>query len=121
MKQTTGPLLDRAAILLSGLCIVHCLAGALVVAGLTLASGWMRHEVHAVGLALALPLAAVALWRGFRMHGRWAVMATGLVGIGLMSASLFVDHGARWEIILSVAGVSVLAAAHLWNIQAVRR
>ncbi|GGI76731.1 hypothetical protein GCM10007973_11990 [Polymorphobacter multimanifer] len=121
MKTGKNSNLDRAAILLSGLCLVHCLAGALLVAGLTLAGGWMSHDVHAIGLALALPLAAVALWRGFRLHGRVAVLLLGAAGIGLMAASVFMEHAEHAELTLSVAGVIVLALAHLWNMQAVRR
>ncbi|WP_416908365.1 MAG: MerC domain-containing protein [Polymorphobacter sp.] len=121
MKTIRPHLLDRAAILLSGLCLVHCLAGALLVASLTLVGGWMSHEVHSIGLMLALPLAVVALWRGVQAHGRWGVVAVGVVGIALMSASLFPDHGDALEIWLSVTGVLVLAAAHFWNMRAARR
>lgn len=114
-------LLDRAAIFLSGLCLVHCLAGALLVAGLAVAGGWLSHDVHVFGLMMALPLAAVALWRGVQIHRRWLVVGLGGLGIGLMAASVFAAHGQRFEIAMSVAGVSVLALAHIWNMRAVRR
>lgn len=121
MSNDRNPVLDRAAILLSSLCLVHCLAGALLLSGLALAGGWMSHDVHAIGLALALPLAAVALWRGFRLHRRMAVLLLGGAGIVLMAASVFSEHAQHAELFLSVAGVSILAAAHVWNLQAVRR
>ncbi len=121
MKTVKNSSLDRAAILLSGLCLVHCLAGALFVAGLTLAGGWMSHDVHAIGLGLALPLAAVALWRGYRLHQRAAILAAGAAGIAMMAVSVFVAHGDEAELTLSVIGVIVLALAHFWNMQAVKR
>jgi hypothetical protein len=121
MKVSDSSLLDRAAILLSGFCLVHCLAGALLVASLTVAGGWLSHDVHAVGLLVALPLAVVALWRGMQIHGRWEVVALGAVGIVLMATSLFAAHGERFEIGASVAGVIVLALAHFWNMRASRR
>lgn len=107
--------------LLSAICLVHCLGGALLLATLSVAGGWLSHELHAIGLAVAMPLAAVALWRGVQLHGRWDVVALGALGIGLMAGSLFAAHGARAELWLSVLGVSVLAAAHVWNMRAVRR
>jgi len=121
MKASDSSLFDRAAILLSGLCLVHCLAGALLVAGMTVLGGWLSHDVHAVGLLVALPLAVVALWRGMQIHGRWEVVGLGAFGIGLMAASLFAAHGERFEIGASVAGVIVLALAHVWNMRASRR
>lgn len=90
-------------------------------AGLTVAGGWLSHDVHAVGLMMALPLAAVALWRGLQIHGRWGVIGLGVLGIALMAASVFAAHGQRAEIAMSVIGVSILAAAHIWNMRAVRR
>lgn len=121
MRPSDSTLLDRAAIVLSGLCLVHCLAGALLVASLTVAGGWLSHDVHAVGLLVALPLAVVALWRGVQIHGRWQIVVLGILGIGLMATSLFLVHGERFEIGVSVAGVIVLALAHFWNMRAIRR
>lgn len=108
------------AILLSGLCLVHCLLGALIVSSIALAGDMLGHEVHVIGLGLALPLALVALWRGLRVHGQLGVLLLGVVGIGLMAASLFVDHAAALEVWFSVGGVMILAAAHIWNMRAVR-
>jgi hypothetical protein len=115
-----SPVLDRLAIFLSGLCLVHCLLGAMLLSGLALAGGMLGHDVHVVGLALALPLAAVALWRGLRVHGRLGILLVGIVGIGLMAASVFMAHGGSLEMALSVGGVIVLALAHVWNLRAVR-
>lgn len=120
MRENDTSVLDRAAIALSGICLVHCLAGALLLASLSVAGGWLSHDVHAIGLAFALPLAAVALWRGMRLHGRWAIALLGAAGIGLMAGSLLAGHAQRYELMLSIAGVSVLAIAHLWNMRASR-
>jgi hypothetical protein len=121
VNRPHSPLLDRLAILLSGLCLLHCLLGALLLSGLVVAGGMLSHDVHVVGLALALPLAAVALWRGVRVHGRLGVLLTGACGILLMAASVFAVHAGDLEMALSVSGVVVLALAHVWNLRAVRR
>ena len=70
MPQRANSLLDRLAIGLSGLCLLHCMAGFVLLSLFALSGDWLDHRVHVVGLVLAMPLAAVALWRGFRQHGR---------------------------------------------------
>ena len=120
MPKRFSSLLDKSAMMLSGLCIVHCFGGALLATFVAASSGWLGHHVHLVGLALALPLAGVALWRGVRVHGRVGVAVLGALGIVLMAISIFAVHGSVMEIVLSVVGVSMLAGAHLWNIRASR-
>jgi hypothetical protein len=120
MTQRLSSLLDKSAMTLSGLCLIHCLAGTLVLTLFAASSEWFSHNVHLYGLALALPLAAVALWRGVMVHGRIGVALLGASGIGLMAASLFIAHGGSGEVLLSVLGVILLATAHLWNLRASR-
>ena len=120
MPQRFSSFLDKSAITLSGLGLVHCLAGALVLTVFAASSEWLDHDVHLVGLAIALPLAAVALWRGVAAHGQIGVAVLGIAGIGLMTASLLIGHGGRGEILLSVVGVALLGAAHYWNLRAKR-
>lgn len=120
MTQRFSSLLDKSAMTLSGLCLVHCLAGTLVLAVFAAGSEWLNHDLHLVGLLVALPLAAVALWRGVAVHGRIGVAVLGAVGITLMAASLVVGHGAAGEILLSVIGVALLGLAHWWNLRASR-
>jgi hypothetical protein len=120
MSDRFSTLLDKSAMTLSGLCLVHCLAGAVLLTTLAAGSEWLGHKVHLVGLAIALPLAAVALWRGVAAHGRIGVAVLGAGGIALMAASLFIAHGGRGEILLSVTGVALLGLAHFWNLRASR-
>ena len=109
--------IDRSALGLSGLCLLHCLAGAVLLSVLSIGGGLLSHTVHAWGLALALPVAAFGLWRGCRLHARWQVIALGTIGLALMLASLFVPHGAFIEIASSVLGVGMLGTAHLLNLR----
>ena len=120
MPQRFSSLLDKSAMTLSGLCLVHCLAGTLMLTVFAASGDWLGHNVHLVGLALALPLAAVALWRGVLVHGRMGIAVLGAAGIASMAASLFIVHGGAGEILLSVVGVTMLGAAHLWNLRAAR-
>lgn len=120
MPQRFSSLLDKSALTLSGLCLVHCLAGTLILTVFAASGDWLGHNVHLVGLLLALPMAAIALWRGVRLHGRIGVAVLGTLGIALMATSLVISHGDIAEVVLSVIGVSLLAAAHFWNLRASR-
>jgi hypothetical protein len=120
MPQRFSSLLDKSAMTLSGLCLVHCLAGSLVLTVFAAGSGWLGHDVHLIGLMIALPLAAFALWRGVAVHHKIGVAVLGAAGIALMTVSLFVGHGDAAEILLSVVGVTLLGLAHWWNLTASR-
>ncbi|MFZ4381322.1 MAG: MerC domain-containing protein [Sandarakinorhabdus sp.] len=120
MKPVPGTLLDRFAIGLSGLCLLHCMAGFVMLSLFALTGDLLDHRVHVVGLALAMPLAAVALWRGWRKHGRSWIGGMGLAGLAVMAASLAVDHGDIAEMLVSVAGVMLLALAHWRNMRALQ-
>jgi hypothetical protein len=107
--------LDRLAIGLSGLCMVHCLAtavflGLLASAGGLLGSPW----IHEVGLTLAMLLGAVALGRGIFEHGFMMPSAVGGLGLGVMAGALTMPHDGT-EALYTVIGVSVLALGHRLN------
>ena len=109
--------LDRAGVLLSGLCLVHCLAGLGLVGVLGLGGGvLLAPQWHEAGLALALVIGALGLGLGFVRHRDGVTLALGMAGLGLMALALAVGHGAR-EAILTIAGVSLVASAHIRNLR----
>ncbi len=117
MARTFHNAFDRIAIGLSGLCLVHCLFGALFVAILSASgSALFGHEVHKWGLAVAVPLAIVGLVGGAMSHGRWQAVAVGGFGIGAMAGALLSGHGPR-EVILTVLGVLLVGIAHALNLR----
>jgi hypothetical protein len=120
MSERPSSLLDRIAIGLSGLCLLHCMAGFVLLGLFALSSDWLDHRVHVVGLMMAMPLAAVALWRGWRRHGRLPIGLLGAAGLVVMAASLLVAHGETTEMLVSMVGVSLLAFAHWQNLKALR-
>ena len=80
--------MDRLAIGLGGLCLVHCLASAVFVAMLASAGGLLLHPaVHEVGLMLAIALGVIALGRGVLSHGFMMPSAVG-GSLGVMAGSL---------------------------------
>ena len=110
-----APSLDRLAMGLSGLCVVHCLATSMLLALMSAAGGVLGSPVfHEVGLALAILLGAVALGRGAMAHGRLLPTAIGSLGVGVMTGALSVPHGGE-ETLFTILGVALLAGAHLLN------
>ncbi|MFN3517419.1 MAG: MerC domain-containing protein [Novosphingobium sp.] len=120
MRQTMlqiRQMLDRAGILLSGLCLVHCLAGLLLVAGLGLGGqALFAPEIHRIGLGLAIAVGSVTLAMGMIRHSNPVPLQAGAAGIGLMTVALFVGHGVP-EAVLTILGVALLAWAHLRNLR----
>lgn len=114
-RRSAGGVLDRAAIMLSGLCVVHCLATTVVVALLASAGGLLLDpRIHETGLVLAVLLGAIALGSGYRAHRATAPLLLGGCGLALMAIGLFVPHGLA-ETGTTIAGVSILAIGHLRN------
>lgn len=117
MPQRVSFWIDRSAIGLSGLCLVHCLVGTLFLAALSAGgSAYFGHSIHQVGLAVAMPLAILGLATGIRRHGRWLVAAIGGLGIAFMAGALWSVHGGS-EALYTMTGVVLVAAAHLLNIR----
>lgn len=118
MAQMTIPFsrLDRVAIALSGLCVVHCLATAVIIGLLASAGGLLGSPViHEAGLAVAMVFASIALGRGILEHGFMLPSAIGGLGLGVMAGSLTLPHSGT-EVAYSVAGVMILALGHRLNL-----
>ena len=107
--------LDRMAITLSGLCMVHCLATAVALGLLASAGGMLGSPwIHEVGLTLAMMLGALALGRGVYVHGFMMPSAVGGLGLGVMAGALTMPHDGT-EAMYTVVGVAVLALGHQLN------
>lgn len=107
--------LDRLAIGLSALCLVHCLTTAVLVIALSSVGGWLVHPaVHEIGLMIAVGLAAIALGRGVLRHGYMLPAAIGGLGIGVMAGATAVPHGPM-ETVYTILGVAIVALGHDLN------
>ena len=111
--------IDRMAIGLSGLCVVHCVASAVLVAMLASAGGVLLDPAfHEVGMMLAIGLGMFGLGRGIVEHGFMMPSAIGGLGLGVMAGGLTIGHGGVGTI-YSVVGVLILAQGHDLNRRAV--
>jgi hypothetical protein len=107
--------LDRMAIGLSGVCVVHCVATAVLLALVSAAGGMLGSPlVHEVGLVLAMLMGMVALGRGLVEHGFMMPSAIGSLGLGVMAGALTLPHDGSEEL-FTVVGVVILALGHRLN------
>jgi len=116
--------LDGTAVVLSGLCLVHCLALPLIVVGLPFLSGFSEGHLHAQMLVVVLPLSIIALGIGFRRHHDSRVIVAGAIGMLLLTIGGTIAHS-QYGIVadrsLTVLGALTLAAAHFYNSALSRR
>lgn len=119
MLQSIG--VDRLAIGLSGLCAVHCLASAVLVALAASAGGLLlAPEVHEVGLSIAILFGALALGRGVLQHGFLMPISIGALGLGVMAGAVSLPHDGSGETLFTLVGVALLALGHDLNQRAGR-
>ena len=111
----TDTRLDRWAIGLSGLCLVHCMASAVLFAVLASAGGMLLHPAfHEIGLVLAIGFGAIALGRGVVDHGYMMPSAVGSLGLGVMAGAMTLHHDGG-ETLWTLIGVAILALGHDLN------
>jgi hypothetical protein len=118
--------LDRLGIILSGICIVHCLALPLLLAALPFLGDSILggHGFHEWLLLAVLPVSLVALSFGYRRHGDANVLWLGGIGLALLS---FATYGYRliglsedWERGISIVGGLIHAGGHVLNFRRTR-
>jgi hypothetical protein len=111
--------LDRLAICLSGLCLVHCIASAVFVAFLAAGGSFLLDPLfHEVGMSIALVLGLVGFGRGIVKHGFMLPASIGGLGLGVMAGSLVIGHE-NGGTLYSILGVLIVALGHDLNRRAV--
>lgn len=109
--------LDRAGVVLSSLCAVHCVLGLVIVAGLGLGGGLLLDPIiHRVGLLAATVIAGTAIGVGALQHRRAAPFVVAMTGLSFMGGGLAVQHGVE-EAVLTVIGVALVALGHMLNVR----
>jgi hypothetical protein len=113
---------DRIAVLVSGLCLAHCVATIAFVALLSSAGGmFLNPLIHEIGLGIAIALGFFALGRGVLDHGYIMPVAIGSLGLGMMMGAITIGHENghdSLEVLYTMLGVGFLALAHDLNYRA---
>lgn len=109
--------LDRLGVMLSCLCLIHCVAGLVLVAGLGMGATYLLNpDIHRFGLVLATVVAGVAIGIGAIRHRRAGPFVVAMTGLSFMGGALAVGHGYE-EAVLTVIGVILVAAGHILNLR----
>jgi hypothetical protein len=117
-KSKSTSWLDGAAVGLSALCLIHCLALPLLVAGLPFLAQFSEGHLHAQMLIVVLPLSSIALALGFRHHHSRLIASTGIVGMVILTIGATIAHeqlGIIADRAFTIVGALVLATAHFYN------
>ena len=116
--------LDKLAILLSGVCLVHCLLAPVILTLLPIFSlSAMVEDVlfHKLMLWLVLPCSFFALIIGCRKHRRWPIAVSGFLGMALLVVVAFLGHdflSINAEKVATTFGGLILAFSHYLNYRA---
>lgn len=108
-------LADGAAIGISMLCLVHCLAvPTLLALAPWLVPGFMEDEsFHIAAVMIALPVSVIALAGSLQARPMIVVLAG--MGLALLLAGAFVEEESL-EVSITVSGALLVALAHLRNL-----
>ena len=120
MDNSSGSseVLDKVAVTLSGLCLVHCLALPFLVVILPFSGLFSDDHLHMQMLVLVIPVSVVALALGFRRHRRLGVILAGVTGLLIITLGGTIAHehyGLITDRLLTVAGSLILAFTHYRN------
>jgi len=116
--------LDKLAISLSAVCLVHCLLTPALLTLLPIVSSTLLLEdalFHKFLLWLILPTSSIALFLGCRKHKQFSIAFCGIVGMSILVAVAFFGHelfGIAAEKIATSIGGLILAASHFLNFRA---
>ena len=110
--------MDRVAMTLSALCLLHCLLLPIFIAALPLLAQFNETHFHAQLLLVVIPVSLIAFGFGYPRHRNKTIVAWGLAGIAIMSVGGTVAHdnfGTLADTALTIAGSLILATSHFFN------
>ena len=115
---TSSGLLDKIAVTLSSLCLLHCLALPLLIVVLPVLSEFDDVNFHFQMLVCILALFFIAFTLGYRRHFNKCVITWGVIGMLLLIIGGTIAHSAYGIIadrILTICGALIIAVAHYFN------
>ena len=108
---------DKAGIIMSVTCIIHCLltpvAIILIPAMANLGEG--EEILHLLFATIAIPIAAFSLWRGYTQHGTKLPIFYAVPGITLLWIAMSLHEPLWLESVVTGIGASLIITAHVLN------
>lgn len=127
MKSPHDPMArggDRVAILLSGLCLLHCAVFPLVLVSLPWLTWFVDHDsvVHRWLLVAIVPVSAYALIRGCLRHQRYLPVWVGLASLALLLIASFGEiFSTVSETTMTMIGSVCLSVGHFLNLRGLKK
>ena len=123
--QDKRSLLDTAAVVMSGICLLHCLALPIALTMLPILNIAVLDErvFHLVMMVFILPVSVVALAIGCRQHKDLLTLVLGIVGLSILLFTAVFGHrffGLDGERVVTSIGGVILALAHIQNFRRCR-
>jgi cation transport ATPase len=115
--------LDKAAIGVSALCVVHCLSVPLLVVFSPSLNLWLwgSEGFHLLLLAIVVPLSLIAFRRGFLHHRNLSLLWPGLIGLAIIVLAALLEIaviGHEMAALLTTFGGIGLIISHWRNMRA---
>ena len=112
--------MDTAAVVLSGVCMLHCLALPIALTILPIVNVTLLDEstFHLIMMAVILPISVIALTIGCRQHKDTLTLVLGSIGLVILTITAIFGHdifGLTGERAVTSIGGLILAAAHIQN------
>lgn len=113
-------LADRLGIWASALCVVHCLLTPVLLSLSAVVAHLLPGEesTHRILAVLVATFGAVALLRGFRVHGRRRVIAMMASGLCCIAGAAWLGDrlpSHAWEVCITLLGSALMIGAHRLN------
>lgn len=119
MARSLSP--DQAGMLASGLCAVHCLAGALL-SGAAGFFSFLQDERLELATVVAVTVAGFSMGQGARVHRSAVPGVVAAAAFALLLLARLVEWPLAWAPpALSAVGGVVMVGAHLANFERLRR
>lgn len=105
---------DFLAVILSMLCLIHCLLVPLLITILPfIGTSILKNELfHTTILFFAIPISLIGLGMGYLTHKNLKLVGWAFLGFSLMVLGLLFES---YETFFTVVGVSIVACTHLFN------
>lgn len=124
--NTSRSTLDKLAVALSAICLVHCLALPVLLTLAPISGSFLIEDelFHLLMLVVIVPISLIALTIGCRQHKDTATLVLGGLGLGILVLTAFFGHdwfGETGERVVTSGAGLILAAAHIRNYLICRR
>lgn len=123
MHDRPADIADKSAIVLSGICIVHCLLPillSLIIPYLAGLSFLTDEAFHVWTLVFIVPISIFAIGWGFYQHRNTPILAIALIGLSMIVMATLVGHdlfGHTYEVMLTIIGSLLIVYGHFKNLK----